>query len=284
VIVIVFAALGFLSPAYRGGLVQATVLTFLFLGSTAGYTSARFYKFFKGDDWKATTFLTGTVFPGATAMLFVGMDLMLWGHTSAGAVPIWTLFVLLLLWFGISVPLVFLGAYFGYRAPVLEVPTRTNSIMRHVPKQPWFIHPVLTAMVGGVLPFGAVFTELFFIMASIWQHRFYYLFGFLILVFVILVVTCAEISIAFTYFQLTSEDYHWWWRSFAGSAFSGVYVFLYAILYFVTKLEITKGVSMALYFGYMGFISLTFMFLTGAVGALASFAFVRAIFGSIKID
>ena len=38
----------------------------------------------------------------------------------------------------------------------------------HVPKQPWFIHPVLTAMVGGVLPFGAVFTELFFIMASIW--------------------------------------------------------------------------------------------------------------------
>ena len=54
--------------------------------------------------------------------------------------------------------------------------------------------------VGGVLPFGAVFTELFFIMylgwafevvmawvctlqrSSLWQHQFYYLFGFLALV------------------------------------------------------------------------------------------------------
>ena len=35
--------------------------------------------------------------------------------------------------------------------------------------------------------------------------RFYYLFGFLALVLVIVMVTCAEISIALTYFQLTSE-------------------------------------------------------------------------------
>ena len=36
-------------------------------------------------------------------------------------------------------------------------------------------------------------------------HRFYYLFGFLSLVLVIVLITCAEISIALTYFQLTSE-------------------------------------------------------------------------------
>ena len=35
--------------------------------------------------------------------------------------------------------------------------------------------------------------------------RFYYLFGFLSLVLVIVLITCAEISIALTYFQLTSE-------------------------------------------------------------------------------
>jgi hypothetical protein len=32
---------------------------------------------------------------------------------------------------------------------------------------------------GGVLPFGVVFVELFFILSSIYQHRFYYLFGFM---------------------------------------------------------------------------------------------------------
>ena len=62
-----------------------------------------------------------------------------------------------------------------------------------------------------------MFTELFFIMSSIWQHQFYYLFGFLGLVLIILVVTCAEIAIAPTYFQLTSEDYRWWWRAFLSS-------------------------------------------------------------------
>merc|ERR1712153_176728 len=112
-------------------------------------------------------------------------------------------------------------------------------------------HSVFMSLVGGLLPFGSVFTELFFIMSSLWQHQFYYLFGFLALVLVILVVTCAEISIALTYFQLTSEDYHWWWRSFFASASSAVYVFLYSVLYFSSRLQINKPVSTMLYFGYM---------------------------------
>merc|ERR1712113_218895 len=125
-------------------------------------------------------------------------------------------------------------------------------------------------MGGGILPFGAVFTELFFIMSSIWLHQFYYLFGFLALVLVIVIVTCAEISIALTYFQLTSEDYSWWWTSFFASGSSAVYVFLYSILYFTSRLQIEKLVSMALYFGYMFIISIMFALLTGSVGTISS--------------
>merc|ERR1711957_1046914 len=166
----------------------------------------------------------------------------------------------------------------------IELPVRTNQVPRQIPSQPWFIQPIFTALVGGVLPFGAVFTELFFIMSSLWQHQFYYLFGFLALVLVILVVTCAEISIALTYFQLTSEDYHWWWRSFFASASSAVYVFLYSCLYFSSRLQITAPVSTMLYFGYMGIISIMFGLITGAIGTIASFFFVKAIYGSIKVD
>merc|ERR1711976_337796 len=105
-----------------------------------------------------------------------------------------------------------------------------------------FIQPIFTALVGGVLPFGAVFTELFFILSSLWQHQFYYLFSFLALVLVILMITCAEISIALTYFQLTSEDYNWWWRSFFTSASSAIYVFAYSMLYFSSHLQIERFV------------------------------------------
>jgi hypothetical protein len=51
---------------------------------------------------------------------------------------------------------------------------------------------------AGVLPFGAVFVELFFIVSSIWQHKFYYMFGFLLLVFLIFCITCAEVSVVST--------------------------------------------------------------------------------------
>lgn len=42
-------------------------------------------------------------------------------------------------------------------------------------------------------------------MQAIWENQFYYLFGFLFLVFIILVVSCSQISIVMVYFQLCAE-------------------------------------------------------------------------------
>merc|ERR1719229_1792816 len=241
------------------------MLLFTFMGVFAGYTASRFYKVFNGADWKQVTLMTAFLYPGIFFGIFFVLNLFIWGQKSSGAVPFTTMFALLCLWFGISVPLVFLGSYFGFRKANIELPVRTNQIPRQIPEQPWFVKPVFTCMVGGILPFGAAFTELFFIMSSLWQHQFYYLFGFLALVLVILIVTCAEISIALTYFQLTSEDHRWWWRSFFASSSSAIYVFLYAILYFTSRLQIDRLVSAALYFGYMFMMSTLFFLLTGSV-------------------
>lgn len=279
-----FAALGFLSPAHRGGLLQSTLLLFTFMGVPGGYASAKLYKLWETDGWKGATLMTALMLPGGTFCIFFFLNLLIWGNGSAGAVPFATMFALLVLWFGISVPLVFLGAYLGFRQSAIELPVRTNQMPREIPVQPWYMQPLCTSMMGGILPFGAVFTELFFIMSSIWHHQIYYMFGFLVLVFIILVITCAEISIALTYFQLTSEDYHWWWRSFLSSAFSGVYVLLYSWLYFSTRLQIEKAASIVLYFGYMFIMSLVFFATTGAIGLISTFYFVRAIYGSIKVD
>lgn len=40
---------------------------------------------------------------------------------------------------------------------------------------------------------------------AIWENQFYYLFGFLFLVFIILVVSCGLISVVVTYFILCAE-------------------------------------------------------------------------------
>jgi len=283
-VTLVFSAIGFLSPVHRGSILQGMLLLFTFAGILAGYCSARFYKMWKGEDWKKTTLLTAFMYPGTVFGIFFVLNLFIWGTKSSGAVPFTTMFALLVLWFGISVPLVFLGAFFGFKKGPISLPVRTNQIPRQVPAQPWYIGGVFSCLVGGVLPFAGVFTELFFIMSSIWQHQFYYLFGFLMLVIVILVITCAEISITLAYFQLTNEDYNWWWRSFFTSAASAVYIFGYSCLYFFTRMQIGHYVGALLYFGYMFVISYTFALITGSVGFTATFFFVRTIYGSIKID
>ncbi len=40
---------------------------------------------------------------------------------------------------------------------------------------------------SGILPFGSIFIEMYFMFSSFWNYKFYYVYGFLLLVFVILV-------------------------------------------------------------------------------------------------
>ncbi|KAF5748119.1 hypothetical protein HS088_TW04G00069 [Tripterygium wilfordii] len=227
---------------------------------------------------------TAIMFPGIVSAIFFVLNALIWGEKSSGAVPFGTMFALVFLWFGISVPLVFVGSYVGFRKPAIEDPVKTNKIPRQIPAQAWYMNPAFSILIGGILPFGAVFIELFFILTSIWLNQFYYIFGFLFLVFIILLVTCAEITIVLCYFQLCSEDYLWWWRSYLTSGSSAVYLFLYATFYFFTKLEITKFVSGVLYFGYMLIASYAFFVLTGTIGFYACFWFTRLIYSSVKID
>lgn len=64
-VTVLFALLGFLSPANRGGLMTAMLMMFVFMGLFAGYFSARLYKSFRGEEWKRTTLRTAMLFPGA---------------------------------------------------------------------------------------------------------------------------------------------------------------------------------------------------------------------------
>ncbi|VAI89667.1 unnamed protein product [Triticum turgidum subsp. durum] len=159
VVTMMFALLGFLSPANRGGLMTAMVLLWVFMGVLAGYTSSRLYKMFKGTEWKKITLKTAFMFPGIIFGVFFVLNALIWGEKSSGAVPFGTMFALVLLWFGISVPLVFVGSFLGFKQPAIEDPVKTNKIPRQIPEQAWYLQPAFSILAGGILPFGAVFIE-----------------------------------------------------------------------------------------------------------------------------
>ncbi|CAI9736525.1 transmembrane 9 superfamily member 2-like [Octopus vulgaris] len=204
-ITLVFACLGFLSPANRGALMTCAMVLYVCLGTPAGFISARIYKMFGGEKWKSNVLLTAFLCPGIVFSMFFLLNLILWGNGSSAAIPFTTLLALLALWFGISVPLTFIGAYFGFKKRPIEHPVRTNLIPRQIPDQSFYTKPLPGIIMGGVLPFGCIFIQLFFILNSLWSHQTYYMFGFLFLVFIILIITCSEATILLCYFHLCAE-------------------------------------------------------------------------------
>ncbi|CAG0880593.1 unnamed protein product [Cyprideis torosa] len=284
IVTIFFTMLGILSPTSRGTIVTAAIFLYAFMGAVSGYFSARLYRTMKGSDWKKTALWTATLYPGVVFIAGFVLNFFLIGESSSGAVPFSTMISLLCIWLGVSFPLVFLGSYFGYRKKPFTHPVRTNQIPRQIPDQPWYMKLVFCMLAAGILPFGAMFIELFFLFSAIWENQIYFLFGFLFLVIVILIVSVSQIAIVLVYFQLCKEDYNWWWRSFLISGGSSVYLFAFSWLYFNSKLDITEFVPIILYFGYTTLMVFTFWLFTCTVGFLASYIFVRKIYSAVKID
>ncbi|KAL0453895.1 UNVERIFIED_CONTAM: Transmembrane 9 superfamily member 12 [Sesamum latifolium] len=181
------------------------------------------------------------------------------------------------------VPLTLLGGLLGTKAQPIQYPVRTNQIPREIPARKY---PSWLLVLGaGTLPFGTLFIELFFILSSIWLGRFYYVFGFLLIVFMLLVVVCVEVSVVLTYMHLCFEDWMWWWKAFFASGSVAVYIFLYSINYLIFDLQSLSGpVSATLYLGYSLIMAIAVMLSTGTIGLLASFYFVHYLFSSVKID
>uniref|UniRef100_A0A1I8ERJ8 Transmembrane 9 superfamily member n=1 Tax=Wuchereria bancrofti TaxID=6293 RepID=A0A1I8ERJ8_WUCBA len=295
-ITVFFAMLGMLSPASRGSLMSAAIVLFCLMGLVAGYHAGRLYRTLKGTSPRKCAFRTAVLFPSIILGTGFLLNFFLIGKHSSGAIPFTTMIALLLLWFGVDLPLLFLGFHFGFRKQSYSHPVRTNQIPRQVPDQPWYLQTLPCMLLAGILPFGAAFIELFFIFSAIWENQFYYLFGFLFIVCVILFISCAQISIVVTYFLLCAEqsnrtysyaalqNYHWWWKSFVISGGSAVYVMGYATFYYFSKLNIIGFIPTLLYFSYSFLMALAFWILTGTIGFYAAYSFLCRIYAAVKID
>jgi len=283
-LMLLFACFGFVSPAHRGGLMTAMLLCFVLMGTLSGYCSVRNYTMLDGKDWKQNCAWAALLCPGIIFSAFFFLNLVLWSQGSSGAVPFSALLKMFFMCFGIHVPLAVIGGYFANKRDKIEHPCRVNILPRTLPEKEWYLHPILTIFLGGVLPFGAIFIELYFVLSSIWLRHYYYVFGFMLLVFLILTITCSEMNIVMCYIYLCHGDYEWWWRSFLTSGSCAIHVFLYSIFYYNSQLDISKTLSMFLYFGYNLIIAFVFFILTGTIGYQSCLMFVRRIYSEIKLD
>lgn len=114
-----------------------------------------------------------------------------------------------------------------------------------------------------------------------------------------------SITVLFTYFMLCSEDYRWHWRSFTTGGGSALWLLLYGVFYWASRLSLDSLASVVLYIGYLSaqisfhflpgaptngrldasslLLSLANFLLTGSIGFLASYFAIRRLYGTPSI-
>eukprot|EP01004_Peranema_trichophorum_P002590 NODE_1637_length_1869_cov_47.603093_g1385_i0.p1 GENE.NODE_1637_length_1869_cov_47.603093_g1385_i0~~NODE_1637_length_1869_cov_47.603093_g1385_i0.p1 ORF type:complete len:595 (+),score=56.73 NODE_1637_length_1869_cov_47.603093_g1385_i0:33-1787(+) len=277
--------------ASRGALLTMGIVVWAINSYFAGFYSGNLFASFSqispvfSKQWIRTMLYTALLFPGICFLSVFLMNFVAWGHHSAQAIPFGSMVVMILIWSCVSFPLVVLGTMVGrnVRKAVSDIP-RVSQIPRHIPERQWYLQRSVFLVTGGILPFGSIFIELYFIFTSFWNYKFYYVYGFLFLVICILIVVTACVSIVCTYFLLNSEDHRWPWTSFGLSSSIAVYMFIYAFYFFFSKTKMSGLLMTTLYFGYMGLFSFGFGIMTGSVGYTAALLFVQRIYRNVKLD
>jgi len=266
-VTVAFAMLGFLSPSNRGFLTTVGMLLYTIFGFIGGYVSSRTYKTFGGENWKLNIAATPIFVPGIVFGIFFLLNLFVWAKGSSGAVPLTTMLAIIAIWFLISVPLSVAGSWLGFKRPAIQPPTKVNQIPRQIPPVARSLRPLPSLLLTGLLPFCAIFVELYFIMTSLWTSKIYYMFGFLFICYALMVLTSACTTILLVYFLLCSEDYRWQWRAFFGAGMTGGYVFLNALGFWATRVTFGGMTGAVLYVGYSALISFLIFVLTGKLGS-----------------
>jgi transmembrane 9 superfamily member 2/4 len=258
-----FAMLGFLSPSNRGFLATVVLLLYTILGFVGGYVSSRAYKTFGGERWKLNIILTPILIPAIVFTTFFFLNLWVWGKGSSGAVPFFTMIAIIAIWFIISVPLSAAGSWMAFKRPAIPTPTKVNQIPRQIPPCAASLRPLPSLLMTGVIPFGAIFVEFYFIMNSLWTGKIYYMFGFLFICYALMIITTACTTILLVYFLLCAEDYRWHWRAFLGAGMTGAYVFIMALGFWMLRVSFGGLTGAVLYVGYSALVAFLVFVLTG---------------------
>ncbi|XP_073022241.1 transmembrane 9 superfamily member 1-like [Primulina eburnea] len=283
-LVILFAIVGMLYIG-RGAIVTTFIVCYAFTSFISGYVSGGMYSRHGGKNWIKSMILTASLFPFMCFGVGFILNTIAILYGSLAAIPFGTMVVVFVIWAFISFPLALLGTVIGRNwsgAP--NNPCRVKTIPRPIPQKKWYLTPSVVSMMGGLLPFGSIFIEMYFVFTSFWNYKVYYVYGFMLLVFLILVIVTACVTIVGTYFLLNAENYHWKWTSFFSAASTAIYVYLYSIYYYSMKTKMSGFFQTSFYFGYTLMFCLGLGILCGAVGYLGSNLFVRRIYQNIKCD
>ena len=278
---LIFVIFVFLNPEKRTFILIIGILYFCFIGIPAGYISAILYKFFGGVSWIKNALLTSIIFPSIIAFGYIIVNIFLKLGKSNSAVKFYEIICLFLLWFVCTFPLILIGSCLGIKSKKMKLYSKINQVSSIIPEKPWYLHYRFLSLITGFIGFVTIFIELNDVMSSLWNHEIYFIAIFLWISFYLFIIVMSEISVLAVFWNLKYGDYIWWWKSFIIGASPVIYFILYSIYYFF-YLNLTHLSAMIVYFGFVGLISILYIFIFGSISVMVTFKFLDKIYSKIR--
>ena len=125
-----------------------------------------------GKSWIKAMILAASLFPFLCFGIGFMLNTIAIFYGSLAAIPFGTMVVVFILWAFISFPLTLLGTVVGRNwsgAP--NNPCRVKTIPRPIPEKKWYLTPSVVSLMGGLLPFGSIFIEMYFVFTSFWNYK-----------------------------------------------------------------------------------------------------------------
>lgn len=285
-VVVTLLVLCFFYPVYteRGRMTSLVLILYSLYAVLCGVRSGSFYLQQRGRNWIRAMLTSLLTVPFLVTTVTVSLSILAYLQSSTATLPLFSLVEVLGLFLFVAVPLHVEGTILG-RSYLSDpkYPYQVSMVRQPILRQKrWFQQPVYLVVLGGLLPFCSISVETYFIFSSFWNYKLYYVYGFGLAAFSLLVVTLACVSIVATYFLLSAEDYRWPWVSFLSAGSTAGYLFLYAVYYYLFRTSMSGWLQWSLYFGYVGLACFCLFLLCGAVGHIAAYQFVRLIYSRVK--
>lgn len=281
--VITFAILGELYTE-RGSMLSTAIFVYAATSPINGYFGGSMYSRFGGRLWIRQMLVSSFLVPVAVCgTAFLINFIAIYYHASR-AIPFGSMVSIAAICLFVNLPLTLVGSVVGRNLSSSDNPCRVNAVPRPIPEKKWFMEPSVIILLGGILPFGSIFIEMYFIFTSFWAYKIYYVYGFMLLVFLILLVVTVCVTIVCTYFLLNAEDYRWQWTSFMAASSTSIYVYMYSFYYYFFKTKMYGLFQTTFYFGYMALFSGALGIICGTCGYIGTSIFVRKIYSNVKID
>jgi len=283
-IVICFAIVGDLYTE-RGSLLSTAIFVYAATAPVNGYSGGSLYARMGGKKWIRQMVISAFLLPFLVCSTAFFINFIAIYYHASRAIPFTTMLAVASICLFVILPLTLVGTVLGRNlAGTPDYPCRINAVPRPIPEKKWFMEPLIIIPLGGILPFGSIFIEMYFIFTSFWAYKIYYVYGFMLLVFFILAVVTICVTIVCTYFLLNAEDYRWQWTSFLAAGSTSGYVYMYSIYYFFFKTKMYGLFQTTFYFGYMALFSLSLGLMCATLGYVGTSYFVRKIYSTVKID